>query len=90
MISELDQAVLKDLAATVAVKHCEQLADAFDQARKPDHETLVRAVGQVNKMGIILDMLVACCVKAGVVESREKFNELCKQRAALLAEGRKP
>ena len=89
MISELDQAVLKDLAATTAVKHCEQLADAFDQARKPDHDTLIRAVEQVNKMGIILDMLIGCAVEAGVVESRGAFNELCAQRAKLMQEGRK-
>lgn len=89
MISELDQQVLKDIAANTAVKHCEQLADAFDQARKPDHDLLVKAVEQVNKMGIILDMLIGCCVAAGAVESREKFNELCAQRAKLMQEGRK-
>ena len=89
MISELDRQVLKDIAANTAVKHCESLADAVDLARKPDHDTLVRAVEQINKMGIILDMLIGCCVAAKVVEGREVFNELCKQRAKLLEEGRK-
>jgi hypothetical protein len=85
----LDRQVLKDIAATTAVKHCESLADAVDQARKPDHDLLVKAVEQVNKMGIILDMLIGCCVAAKVVEGREVFNELCAQRAKLMQEGRK-
>ena len=89
MITELDRQVLKDIAGTTAVKHCNQLAEAFDQARKPDHDTLIRTVGQVNKMGIILDMLIGCCVAAKVVEGREVFNELCAQRAKLMQEGRK-
>jgi hypothetical protein len=85
----LDRQVLKDIAASTAISHCEQLAEAFDQARKPDHDTLIRAVEQVNKLGIILDMLIGCCVAAKVVKGREVFNELCAQRAKLMQEGRK-